>query len=178
MPYKGLPPKPEDERVNKIPKRFDKTFIESDEEEVLRGPDLPEIVGVRWCKQTQEWWHVWRTAPQSKLMGSTDWQYMLECAIAHNEIFRTRSPKERALAGTTLIGLLAELRQRVAKYGATWEDRQKLQLQIDVPQSKEEQEARIKQDAKSAVNYAEMLAQAAAEVKGADGGGPSNPDGG
>lgn len=178
MVYRGLPPKNEEDRVNRVPKRFEKTIIEPDDEVVLRGFELPDIVGIRWCKQTREWWDTWRKAPQAKLMGETDWQFMVECAIAHNEIFRTRSPKEPRLAGTTLVGLLAELRQRVSKFGATWEDRQKLQLAINVPQSKDEAEARVRQDAKSAVNYAEMLAKAASEVKEGDGGGPSNPDGG
>lgn len=165
LPYNGLPPKDEDQRVNRIPKRFDKTVIEPDDTPTTRGPELPSLPNVRWCKQTQEWWDTWRKAPQSKLMGDTDWQFMIECAIAHNEIFRTRSPKERALAGTTLIGLLAELRQRVAKFGATWEDRAKLQLQIEVPQSADDADKRIEKDAKGAVDYAERLAKKAAELK-------------
>ncbi len=165
MVYNGLPPKDEDARVNRIPKRFDKTVIEQDETPVLRGPELPNLPNIHWCKMTKEWWETWRTSPQAKLMGETDWMYMFECAVAHNEIFRVRAPKERALAGTTLIGLLAELRQRVAKFGATWEDRAKLQLQIEVPQSAEEADKRVEKDAKGAVDYATRLAQKAAEIK-------------
>jgi hypothetical protein len=158
--YKGLPPKDEDQRVNRIPKRFDKTIIDSDEVPTLRGIDLPEIPGVTWCDQTREWWRIWRTSPQAKLMGDTDWQYMIECAIAHNEIFKV---KNRPIAGTTLVGLLAELRQRVAKFGATWEDRAKLQLQINIPQTEDEAEKRIEGEATAAVDYAERLLKKAAK---------------
>ena len=160
MPYKGVPPKDEADRVNRIPKRFEKTIIESDPTPVLRGPDLPPVKN--WCDKTLEWWDVWRAAPQAKLLGPTDWETMFEAAICHNELWRPRGAKY-PLSYTAMVNLLAELRRRVGAFGATWEDRQKLQLIIDVPQTQEETEARIAHEAQSAVDYVTRLTEEAAK---------------
>ena len=172
MPYKGLPPKPEDERINRVPKRFDKTLIETDSEVVVRGPDLPELApnGQPWTDRTQAFWHVWRTSPQAKLMGPTDWEFMLETAVMHNEFWsppyqlpngQWKSP----VASSVRANYAAEIRQRVAKFGATWEDRQKLQLMIETPQGEAEAEKRLEEDAKNAVDYVTRLTKKAAEAQ-------------
>lgn len=168
--YKGTPPKDEDQRVNRIPKKFDKTTIVPDEEEVMRGYDLPELApqGVAWCKQTQLWWRNWRVSPQAKLMTTTDWDFLLDAAVLHNNIWRPRTvdPSGKLYDGpsaTSLANYQAELRQRVSKFGATWEDRQKLQLAIETPQSEEELDKRIAQEAKKVTNYAERLNKKVAE---------------
>lgn len=172
MVYKGLPPKDEDARVNRIPKRFDKTIIDTDTEEVLRGIDLPNTApqGVPWCEQTRKWWHNWRISPQSKLMTATDWDFLLDTAVMHNDIWRDRMMQNGklfdGLSPTAKSNFEAEIRQRVAKFGATWEDRQKLQLAINSPLTEEEAEKRVEEQAKSAVDYAQRLAKAAAEMKG------------
>lgn len=160
--YRGVPPKDEADRVNRIPKRFEKTIIESDDEPILRGPDLPETapLGVEWCQRTLEWWAVWRAAPQAKLLGPTDWETMFEAAVLHNEIWRHR---DRPLGTTAVVNYLAELRRRVGAFGATWEDRQKLQLAIEVPQTQDETEKRIAEQAKSAVDYVSRLTESAAK---------------
>ena len=164
IPYKGVPPKDEDQRVNRIPKRFEKTILESDPEPVLRGPDLPLAApnGFQWCPRTLEWWDTWRRAPQSKLLGKTDWETMFEAAFLHNELWRPRTTG-RDLSPTAIVNYLAELRRRVGAFGATWEDRQKLQLMIEVPQTEEEAEARLAYDAQAAVDYASRLNKYAAE---------------
>src|SRR5678816_252766 len=177
MVYKGIPPKDEGDRVNRIPKRFDKTLIEADEEEVLRGIPLPPTApqGVPWSVQTQAWWDNWRKSPQAKLMGPTDWDFLLDTAVMHNDIWREPRINPHATQGQSKLwdGLsptaksqfAAEIRQRVAQFGATWADRQKLQLQIQTPASDEEAEKRLDRDAASAVDYAERLAKKAAEKK-------------
>jgi hypothetical protein len=169
--YKGLPPKDEDARVNRIPKKYDKTIINQDEEVTVRGIDLPELAptGRPWCERTKDWWYTWRISPQAKLMGPTDWEFMLEIAVLHNEYWTP--PKivdgeyKGSLSPTARANYAAEMRQRVAKFGATWEDRQKLQLTIETPQSEEELDKRIAQEAKSITNYAERLNKKAAEQK-------------
>lgn len=160
----GVPPKNEEDRVNKIPKKFEKTIIQSDEAPTLRGPDLPDTApgDVVWCERTLEWWLVWRSAPQAKLLTPTDWETMFEAAILHNELWR---PRSRPLGTTAVANFLAELRRRVGAFGATWEDRQKLQLAIQSPQADDETEARIAREAKAAVDYASRLAAAAAKQK-------------
>lgn len=167
MPYNGPGPKPEDERVNRIPKRYEKVVIkkDADGEETLLGPDLPDrspVDGSPWCPRTIEWWNeVWRRSPQAKLMTPTDWETMLEAAIIHNELWKPRSGRQ--LATTAVANYLSELRRRVGAFGATFEDRQKLQLTIQSPQTEEEGERRIKKEATAAVNYAERLLQYAAD---------------
>lgn len=163
MPYNGLPPKDENSRVNRVKSKYDKTVLPV-ADGVLRGPDLPEFRRP-WCTRTLEWWDMWRKSPQALLMTETDWETMLEAAIIHNEIWRNRMPNDR-LSPNALVQLMSELRQRVASFGATWEDRQKLRLTIDAPMSKEEEDAKIAADAQQAVNYVERLTQHAAKEKG------------
>lgn len=163
MPYNGPGPKPEEERINRVPKRYAKVVITKDAEETLLGPELPDgsPFGDPWCTRTLEWWDVWRKAPQAKLMGTTDWETMLEAAIIHNELWRPRSGRQ--LATTAVANYLSELRRRVGAFGATWEDRQKLQLTIESPHTNEEGERRLKKEATAAVNYAERLLKYAAD---------------
>lgn len=172
MPYKGSMPKEEDQRVNRIPKKYDKTVIETDAEVVVRGPDLPGSTdpnGRPWTERTKEFWYKWRTSPQSKLMGELDWEFMLEVAVMHNEYWSPprviNGEYKPALSATSRANYAAEMRQRVAKFGATHEDRAKLQMQIDVPHTAESEDKQIEAEAKSAIDYAERLAKKAAEVK-------------
>lgn len=159
MTYKGVPPKDDDQRVRAANKNWEKTVVEPDGE--LRGPDLPDVFGIVWCRRTKEWWHTWRQQPQTKLMEDTDWETMLETALMHNELWRPR-PDGKWLSPTAVVNYMAEIRRRVGAFGATWEDRQKLRLQIVKPESPEEAEARIKRDAEGAVSYVERLAKYAA----------------
>jgi len=162
--YNARPPKPDDERINRVPKKYEKVVVTQTDDGTLLGMPLPDespIDGSPWCERTLEWWDVWRKAPQAKLMGTTDWETMLEAAIIHNELWKPRTG--RPLATTAVANYLAELRRRVGAFGATWEDRQKLQISVQSPQTDEESERRVKKDATDAVNYAERLLKYAAE---------------
>ena len=81
-----------------------------------RGPDLPE--GFEWPPQTLAWWETWRAAPQAQTFTATDWDFLAETAVLHAEFWLGN----RALA--------AELRLRVAKFGATPEDRARLRMSV------------------------------------------------
>jgi hypothetical protein len=72
-------------------------------------PDLPDDHD--WPLQTRKWWVTWVHSPQADLMGQSDWQFLLDTAKIHAEFW----------AGNLSVG--AELRLRVAKFGATVEDR-------------------------------------------------------
>lgn len=85
----------------------------------VRGPELPPEFA--WCSRTREWWETWRHSPQAQVMTDTDWESMLETAALHHVFWE----------GDTSVA--AELRLRVAKFGATLEDRMRLKLQIDAP---------------------------------------------
>ena len=83
---------------------------------VLRGPDLPER---DWHPQTVKWWETWRRSPMAQTFAESDWDFLLDTAFLHSELWN----------GT--IGVAAELRLRVAKFGASPEDRMRLKLKID-----------------------------------------------
>src|SRR5699024_12788680 len=57
--------------------------------------------------------------PQAEHFGSTDWSFLLDTAILHANLW---------VNGDTTV--LPELRLRVAKFGATPEDRARLRMQF------------------------------------------------
>lgn len=83
----------------------------------VRGPELPGDVD--WPERTRRWWKTWRTSPQAKTLTETDWDFLLDTALLHSRLWR----------GDAKVS--AELRLRVAKFGATPEDRARLRMQID-----------------------------------------------
>ena len=85
-----------------------------------RGPDLP--AGYDWPAQTRIWYDNWRSSPQAQTLTETDWDFLLDTALLHAELW----------AGNGSVA--AELRLRVAKFGATPEDRLRLRLQIAEPE--------------------------------------------
>lgn len=80
-------------------------------------PSLPEDIA--WPPQTVAWWEMWRTSPLSAKFGSVDWAFLLDTAILHAKLW-----------GDGDTSVLPELRLRVAKYGATPEDRARLRIQF------------------------------------------------
>jgi hypothetical protein len=83
---------------------------------VLRGPDLP--AGYPWHSQTFRWWDTWRKSAQAVTFTDTDWDFLIDTALLHSSYWNGDN-----------VG--AELRLRVAKFGATPEDRMRLRLQVD-----------------------------------------------
>jgi hypothetical protein len=86
----------------------------------MHGPELPDMEG-GWPSMTVAWWRTWRRAPQASTFTETDWQFLLETALLHAAFVSGRSQ----LAG--------ELRLRVAKFGATPEDRLRLRMAVGKP---------------------------------------------
>lgn len=93
------------------------TIVESDGQ--THGPELPE--GFEWPDATRDWWATWRRAPQAKTFTDTDWSFLVDTAVMHAEFWLGN----RSLA--------PELRLRVAKFGATPEDRMRLKISIGEP---------------------------------------------
>lgn len=85
----------------------------------VRGtaPELPDDVD--WHPQTREWWAMWQRSPQAEHFMESDWYCLLDTALMHSAMW---SRGQWTLA--------AEVRQRVAKYGATPEDRLRLRMQF------------------------------------------------
>lgn len=90
----------------------------------VEQPDLPsieiekdgELVEFTWPGRTREWWQMWRESPLSASFTSTDWSELLDTAVLHARYWRGD------------VKLAGELRLRVAKFGATPEDRARLRI--------------------------------------------------
>lgn len=87
-------------------------------------PDLPtleierdgELIEHVWPARTEQWWKMWRESPLSAEFTSTDWSELLDTARLHALFWMGRT------------SVAAELRLRVAKFGATPEDRARLRI--------------------------------------------------
>jgi len=92
------------------------------------GWDLPTDAlkpGEQWHPVVVQWWEAWRRSPQATTMTTEpDWLELLACARLYQD-FWTRDK------GRTMLA--AELRQRMAKFGATHEDRLRLRLTVEIP---------------------------------------------
>lgn len=89
-----------------------------------------ENVRFKWPARTVAWWKMWRESPLSEEFTSNDWSELLDTALLHARYWSG----EFKLAG--------ELRLRVAKFGATPEDRAR--LRITFAQADEADEKRAK----------------------------------
>lgn len=85
-----------------------------------RQPKLP--AGTVWHARTKAWWAVWGASPQAERFITTDWNFLLDTAALHNMMWSNQQ-----------WGLANEIRLRVAKFGATPEDRARLRMQFVQP---------------------------------------------
>ena len=69
-----------------------------------------------WPMRTRQWWQMWADSPLSAEFTATDWSELLDTALLHAKFWN----------GATSIA--SELRLRVAKFGATPEDRARLRI--------------------------------------------------
>lgn len=93
------------------------TVVEADGK--VYGPELPETF--EWPAATVAWWETWRKSAQAQAFTDTDWSFLLDTAVMHAEFWLGN----RSLA--------PELRLRVAKFGATPEDRARLKMSVGKP---------------------------------------------
>ncbi len=84
----------------------------------VEQPELPERTpdGDSWPLRTVQWWRMWDESPLSAEFTSTDWSELMDTATLHARLWQ----------GDTKAA--AELRLRVAKFGATPEDRARLRI--------------------------------------------------
>lgn len=108
----GPPPKPADRRARRNKDPMATTVLQ-----FVRGeqPLLP--ADMDWHPQTIEWWKIWGRTPLSANFTETDWQFLLDTAVMHHRYWAEGDMK-----------VAAELRLRVAKFGATPEDRARLRI--------------------------------------------------
>lgn len=79
----------------------------------------------RWHPMTVRWWRMWGESPLAESFTKNDWDELLQAAILHSRYWR----------GDTKVA--AELRIRVAKFGATPEDRTRLRISLTTAEEKE-----------------------------------------
>jgi hypothetical protein len=92
--------------------------------EAAEAPELPEfrierdgdLVEFVWPERTREWWQMWVDSPQSEHFGSSDWQFLLDTALIHAQMWSGN------------LSAAPELRLRVAAFGATPADRARLRM--------------------------------------------------
>lgn len=116
--------------------------------EPVPQPDLPEFdvqVEVdgelvsqefQWPQRTRDWWQMWADSPLSDEFTSTDWSELLDTALLHAKYW----------SGNTSVA--GELRLRVAKFGATPEDRARLKIQFAQADEAEDRAKRRKNSVK------------------------------
>ena len=78
---------------------------------------LPD--GETWHPATLRWWARWCESNLAADLLPVDWSELEACAILHHEYMRKRT-----------FTLASELRLRMAKFGATPEDRARLRIQV------------------------------------------------
>lgn len=110
----GPAPKPANRRVRRNADSTPTTILRFEDAE---QPDLPDALP--WPEATREWWAMWKDSPQAEHFGSTDWSFLLDTAVLHAKLW-----------GNGDDSVLPELRIRVAKFGATPEDRARLRMQF------------------------------------------------
>ncbi len=88
--------------------------------EPVPQPKLPPRMpnGDTWPAHTRQWWRMWADSPLSAEFTVTDWSELMDTAALHGAYWSG----DLKLAG--------ELRLRVAKFGATPEDRARLRIQF------------------------------------------------
>ena len=79
-------------------------------------PTLPPSLAA--SEHVRRWWSTWVDSPQAEHFGSTDWLFLLETAFIAGQFYDGD------------MKVAAELRLRVAKFGATPEDRARLRMQF------------------------------------------------
>lgn len=91
----------------------------------LFGPELPEgqlSDGVEWHPRTVALWQALRRNPLLRDEIELGWEFLLDTALMHHTMW-TKGRWEFA----------SEVRLRLAKYGATPEDRMRLKMKVKTP---------------------------------------------
>ncbi|MFE2075203.1 phage terminase small subunit [Streptomyces misionensis] len=96
--------------------------------DVQPGRELPKALGIT-SGGGKRFWRTWSQAPQTATWVATDWAELEITTKLVDEFFK---------GDTKLAG---EIRQRVAKWGATVEDRNRLRMKIEDPENEPENEA-------------------------------------
>lgn len=125
MAGRGPAPKPADRRARTNKDAIPQTVLRFERAD---APELPD--DVEWHERTRAWWDMWKRSAQAETFTETDWSFLLDTALMHHAMW---SKGQWTLA--------AEVRLRVAKFGATPEDRARLRMVFADADEKEERRA-------------------------------------
>lgn len=119
MPGRGPAPKDPRKRARANKDPIPTRIVEVDG---IEPPELPDDLlpgGDEWHPATMRWWRTWCESPLAADLPAVDWAEFELLAVLHHEFMRKRT-----------FTLASELRLRIAKFGATPEDRARLRIQI------------------------------------------------
>lgn len=106
------------------------------EAEPQAQPSLPEVVvdgePFEWPQITQDWWAMWGASPLSEDFTANDWFELMDTALLHAQYWSGK------------MSVAGELRLRVAKFGATPEDRARLRIQFAQADEADEKRTRTR----------------------------------
>jgi hypothetical protein len=120
MAGRGAAPKAAHQRPRDTKRRIDDKAIRvPDQPYAGVVPELPD--GQEWHPATLRWWETWAHSPQAHMFTVTDWSFLTETAFIADAFYWGN------------MSVASELRLRVAKFGATPEDRARLRLQFVPP---------------------------------------------
>lgn len=124
MAGQGRAPKPVRSRRNDTARR-EAEMTELTDDGELYGPELPEDClpdGAAWHPRTVALWASLRRLPLLKNELALGWEFLLDTALMHHTMW-SKGRWEFA----------SEVRLRLAKYGATPEDRMRLKIKVTTP---------------------------------------------
>jgi hypothetical protein len=122
MAGRGPAPAPAKRRRNKDPEPEQVIVVDGS----VHGPDLPPGVlpdDQDWHPQTVALWEALRRSPLLADEPELGWQFLVDTALMHHTMW-AKGRWEFA----------SEVRLRLAKYGATPEDRQRLRVKVTTPE--------------------------------------------
>ena len=141
----GKGPRPKD--PSRIARRSDAKAREAGmtvfHAEPVKQPELPvppmSLEDCGWPEATRVWWENWGNEPMTVDFRPTDWDFMLDTALIHAREW-----------GMGEMKLMPELRLRVAKMGATAEDRARLRITYAQADDADDRRAAKRQSGQSA----------------------------
>ncbi|WKW84792.1 terminase small subunit [Gordonia phage Jamzy] len=118
MAGRGAAPKDPSAMANASRAKAEKAKIRTVESEPCDAPELPDLMpdGTLWPEHTKLWWEHWTADPLTADYRMGDWLDLLDCAAIHGRLWQGD------------FKAASELRLRMARHGATREDRARLRI--------------------------------------------------
>lgn len=132
MAGRGAAPKPDTLRQG-TGRTNPNQFAELTTDGEIRGPELPTGQGYpEWHPQTLKLYESLRVSALAQTWVNTDWEFLVDTMLLHHSMWAKGSWTHAA-----------EVRLRLGKYGTTPEDRMRLRVAVDQPDSLAQQNADV-----------------------------------